>query len=114
MFAGRSIFLRLLFLISISLSSGRIYGQLERIFGRIPELNVIDTSDYFHLLYDGALDYNLLIAASKGYDSEVTRLIGKGAHINTETSEGATALIFAVANNKLSTVKVLLTFNPAH
>jgi hypothetical protein len=38
----------------------------------------IDTSGYLPLFYDNALDYNLMIAASDGYSSEVERLIHKG------------------------------------
>jgi ankyrin repeat protein len=73
---------------------------------------MIDTSEYIPSFYPGALDYNLMIAASKGYDSEIERLIGKGANVNSETQEGATPLIFAVSNNKLSAVKTLLYYNP--
>ena len=69
---------------------------------------VIDTSDYLPSFYDDYQDYNLMIAASKGYDSEIERLLSKGADIDAETSEGATPLIFAVANNHVSSVKILL------
>ena len=33
-----------------------------------------------------------MVAASKGYDQEIERLISKGADINAETEEGATPL----------------------
>jgi ankyrin repeat protein len=69
----------------------------------------IDTSGYIPFFYDGSLDYNLLIAASKGYDNEVNRLISKGADVFYETLEGATALIYAIANGHLSTVKTLIS-----
>ena len=72
----------------------------------------VDTSAYIPYFYYGALDYNLMIAASKGYDTEVIRLIEKGADISARTAEGATPLVFAVANNHLNTVKTLLSFDP--
>jgi ankyrin repeat protein len=72
----------------------------------------IDTSDYIPSFYYGALDYNLMIAASKGYSSEIERLIGEGADINAETAEGATPLIFAVSNNEFNAVRALLNHSP--
>lgn len=72
----------------------------------------IDTSEYLPYLYSGSLDYNLMIAASKGYSSEIIRLIEKGAEINASTLDGATPLIFAVVNNKIDAVKTLLSFKP--
>ncbi len=71
----------------------------------------IDTSGYLPLSIDGALDYNLMVAASKGYDSEITRLLLKGADISAETNDGATPLVIAVANNRLSTVETLISYN---
>ncbi len=68
-----------------------------------------DTSDYLPDYYYNAIDYNLMIAASKGYDSEVIRLLEKGATTDYTTSEEASALIFAVANNRLSTTNLLLS-----
>lgn len=75
------------------------------------ETNPIDTSGYLPLFYDGALEYNLILAASKGYYTEVERMILMGAEVDAETSEGATPLIFAVINNSLITVKTLIRFN---
>jgi len=72
----------------------------------------IDTSEYLPDLYAGSLSYNLMIAASRGYSSEIIRLVEKGAEINAETIDGATPLIFAVANNKIDAVKTILSFNP--
>jgi len=72
----------------------------------------IDTSEYLSSYYNDYLDYNLMIAASKGYDSEIERLLGKGADINAATSEGATPLVFAVSNNHTGAVKTLLAHNP--
>lgn len=68
----------------------------------------IDTSEYLPLFYDGALEFNLIIASSKGYSSEIERLISLGAEVDPETSEGATPLIIAVANNMSEAVKILL------
>jgi len=53
-----------------------------------------------------------MIAASKGYSSEIERLIGMGADVDALTTEGATALIFAVENNRLGVVNTLLKHNP--
>lgn len=71
----------------------------------------IDTTGYIPLFYSGALDYNLMIAASKGYDNEITRLLLKGADLSAKSTEGATPLVFAVANNHLSTVKTILSYS---
>jgi ankyrin repeat protein len=70
-----------------------------------------DTSGYLPLFYDGAAEYNLMIAASRGYSTEVERLILKGADVNAETNEGATPLILAISNFKLNAVKTLLKYN---
>ena len=67
----------------------------------------IDTSDY--LPYPVGLDYNLMIAASRGYSEEVDRLIKLGANIEGKTNEDVTPLMFAVANNNFECVKVLLS-----
>lgn len=72
---------------------------------------VVDTSGYISYLYENAINYNLAIAASQGMDSEVERLVKRGAKVNFSTTEGATALIFAVANNHLSTTKTLLSLD---
>jgi ankyrin repeat protein len=73
---------------------------------------VIDTSDYIPSFYPKAADYNLMIAASRGYASEIERLIGEGADVNAESDEGATPLVFAVTNNMVEAVKVVLKYNP--
>jgi ankyrin repeat protein len=72
----------------------------------------IDTSNYFPYSFEEALDYNLMIAASEGYRSEIIRLISKGADIEAETQEGATPLILAVNNNRLISVITLLEYKP--
>lgn len=64
----------------------------------------IDTTEY----EEGNLNFNLLIAAEKGYPSEVLRLLNKGADVNTSTDDGATALMYAVQSENLETCKILL------
>ena len=76
------------------------------------EITVFDTLDYLPLSIEGAIENNLMIAASKGFDTEIERLISKGADIDGESYEGATPLIFAVANNHLSSVLTLLAHDP--
>lgn len=68
----------------------------------------IDTTDYIPFYYEGALDYNLMIAASRGYSSEIERMFLMGADINAETPEGATPLIFAVSNGHPDAVNTLI------
>jgi ankyrin repeat protein len=101
------------FLITVLLIPGKAYSQwkLNMIADSIMNIR-IDTSDYFPYIYNEALDYNLMIAASKGYSSEIIRLIGNGANIDAETIEGATPLIFAVTNNRLLAVITLLAYKP--
>lgn len=70
----------------------------------------VDTSGYIPSFYPGALDFNLMIAASNGHVSEIIRIIKEGADVNTETEEGATPLIFAVTNNHPEAVKTLLNY----
>lgn len=72
----------------------------------------IDTSDYLPDFYETSLNYNLMIASSKGYGSEIERLIKKGAEINSETDAGITPLIFAVINNHQAAVNTILKYNP--
>jgi ankyrin repeat protein len=101
--------LPLLFML-LSLFPIRAQGQWELIEN--PSAVQIDTSDYIPYVYEGAINYNLMIAASKGYSGEIKRLIAKGAEINSETTEGATPLIFAVSSNKTEAVNTLLSYNP--
>ena len=77
MSAIKLIIIRTFFLVSVLLISGKAYSQW-RFIDRLADslLNAqIDTSDYFPYEYTEALDYNLMIAASKGYGSEIKRLI---------------------------------------
>jgi len=76
------------------------------------EAITIDTSEYIPYTIPGALDYNLMIASSKGYISEIERLIEKGADIEAQTGEGASALVFAVMNGRSEAVKTLLKYDP--
>jgi ankyrin repeat protein len=103
MLSTRYLFSRVLILASVFIIQGEIFAQEEV---------AADTSDYLPYYYNGALEYNLMIAASKGNDAEVERLLKKGADIDGESLEGVTPLVFAVANNHLSTVKMLLAHNP--
>jgi ankyrin repeat protein len=73
----------------------------------------MDTTDYIPAFYNGALEYNLMLAASKGYYTEIDRLIKKGAVIDVMTLEKATPLVFAVTNNHVTAVKTLLRYKPA-
>jgi ankyrin repeat protein len=81
----------------------------EKESGRILQ---IDTTDYLPVFYENSLNYNLMIASSYGYVSEIDRLIEKGADINTETTTGVTPLIFAVINNQPDAVNTILKYNP--
>lgn len=91
-----------LIILLIFLSFSPLYGQKGE----------IDTTDYLPYYIDEAINFNLIIAASKGYNTETERLIKKGARVDAETIEGATPLIYAVANNHLDAVKALLAYGP--
>lgn len=69
-----------------------------------------DTSGYVPEYYDNGLEYNLMIAASKGLDTEVERLILRGAEVDFVSVDGVTPLIYAVSNKKLGAVNVLLSY----
>jgi ankyrin repeat protein len=98
--------LRVFFVVSILCLSGRVFSQLP---DSIRE--EYDTSGYISVVYyEGALDYNLMIAASKGYSMEIGRLIKKGADIDAETDEGGTPLVFAISNNHSEIVKLLIKY----
>jgi len=114
--AIRQIILKSILLTAIlfSVQTGYLNSQSVKPLGRPPtqQVTVIDTSDYFTFLTQWGIDNNLMIASSKGYTGEIKRLIDKGADINAETEEGATAIIFAVSNNQLQSVLTLLEYNP--
>ena len=64
----------------------------------------IDTSEYI----SGDIHFNLILAADKGYDKEVLRLLNEGAFINSRTDDGVTPLMYAVENQHTQVVKILL------
>jgi ankyrin repeat protein len=97
--------IRILFTLIFLLIGVKVYSQSSE-----DQYSAFDTSSYVPTFYKGALDYNLMIAASKGYVTEVNRLILKGADIFAETDQGVTPLIFAVSNNKSKVTKVLLDY----
>lgn len=103
-------FVRNIILIASLCSSASSFAQLGPGKVAYNNIQIIDTSDYLPQFYDGALEHNLMIAAAKGYNSEVERLIGEGADVDTETTEGATPLVFAVSNNNTETVKIILKY----
>jgi len=89
------IFIILLTLIGLSRPGLSAFG---------PDTTRIDTSDYIPS-YD---DYNLLVAAYKGYSSEVLRLLNKGADVNANTNEGVTPLMYAADNGDIQTTRILV------
>jgi len=96
--------MRILFILSLLFITGCIYSQVGN-----NESTVYDTIDfYIPNDYPGALNYNLMIAASKGYTNEIKRLIASGADLSAETDQGVTPLIFAVSNNQTNAVKELI------
>lgn len=68
----------------------------------------IDTSDYIPNYYPNAIDYNMMIAASKGYYTETLRLLKLGAKVSYVSNENASALIFAVAGNHADVANLLI------
>jgi len=92
----------------IILLTGVLLCLPERLPAQVSE---IDTSEYLPLVYNGALEYNLMKAASMGNTKEVARLINLGADIEAETSEGGTALVFAISGYRVNTVDLLLDNN---
>jgi len=103
MLLTKTSFSKLFLIVSFLIYEGKVLCQ---------EYIIIDTSDYLTEYYEGYLENNLMVAASKGYIDEIERLLEKGADINAETSEGATPLIFAVANNQIGSVLTLLDYGP--
>lgn len=94
----------------ITLILANLLFPLQRLSGQV--ITILDTLDYIPTDTEGALEYNLMIASSKGLHTEVNRLLSKGAQIDAETYEGATPLIFAVAYNRPTAVEALLAWNP--
>ncbi len=98
-------YIQILFASVLLFISGSLYSQSPEY-----SLTYYDTTDYIPLNFDAALNYNLMIAASKGYVLEVDRLIKKGADINSETEEGITPLVYAIANNQTKVAKMLIEY----
>ena len=69
--------IRIFCVLSLLLLSSRMFSQNEPVI-----LDYYDTSNYIPSFYKGALDYNLMIAASQGYSLEIERLIKNGADAN--------------------------------
>jgi len=69
-----------------------------------PDTIRIDTSDYI----PSDDDYNSLVAAYKGYSSEVLRLLNKGADVNANTNEGVTPLMYAADNGDIQITRILV------
>ena len=105
MLSMRLQYIRILFAVALLCISGSTYSQTAN-----AAIIQYDTTDYIPSFFEGALDYNLMIAASKGYTLEIDRLIKKGANIYSETDEGVTPLVFAVSNNHTKTVEMLIDY----
>lgn len=97
--------IRILFALTLSLISGNVYAQVTEDY-----MGYYDTTEYIPSFYKGALDYNLMIAASNGYALEINRLILKGADLFAETDEGVTPLIFAISNNQTKVAIMLIDY----
>lgn len=106
----RLIGIRIVLLSALMLMAGRASGQWELIEKAIAER--IDTTDYVPLFYPDALQYNLMIAASRGYAAEIERLLNKGADVDFRTTDGVTPLIFAVTSGKPEAVDAVLSHTP--
>lgn len=97
--------MRILFAFTLLFISGSLFSQVEETVNEY-----YDTIDYVPSFYRGALDYNLMIAASRGYTEEINRLIMKGADILSETDQGVTPLIFAISSNQTIIAKMLIDY----
>lgn len=98
-------FMRIIFALSFLCIFGKVFSQSAE-----DTTKYYDTTIYIPAFYPGALDYNLMIAASKGYKLEIKRLILKGADIKAESSEGVTPLVFAVLNNQTTVAMMLIDY----
>jgi ankyrin repeat protein len=95
----------ILFTLALLFNSESAYSQTSD-----PDSGLVDTTDYVPFYVKGAIDYNLMIASSKGYSGEVNRLVMLGADVFSETDQGVTPLIFAVAGNHTKVAKMLIDF----
>jgi len=92
-------------ILTLFLVSGEAYSQVTT-----RDTVYYDTTNYIPGSIRGALDYNLMIAAERGYTREIDRLVQEGADIFSETDKGVTPLIFAIANNHTEITKILLAY----
>src|ERR1035437_1403042 len=97
--------IRILFIPALLSISGCLYSQITD-----TSTAYYDTTDYITTIYKDALDYNLMIAASKGYTLEIDRLIQQGADFTAKTEQGATALIFAISSDQTKVAKMLIDY----
>ena len=97
--------IKIFFALALLFISGSIYPQAAE-----DNTGYYDTTEYIPSFYRGALDYDLMIAASKGYTLEINRLILKGADIFSETDEGVTPLVFAISNNQTKVAIMLIEY----
>jgi uncharacterized protein len=97
--------IRIFFILILLSVSGGIYSQ-----GILSDTGYYDTTEYIPAFYKGSLDYNLMIAASKGYTYEINRLVMQGADIFAASDEGVTPLIFAVSGNHTQVAKLLIDY----
>jgi ankyrin repeat protein len=96
--------LKVMLFVTIGLACRYTYVSAQQKFA------LIDTSDY--LTYPEGFSANLAIAASKGYVSEIHRLISLGASPNGLGKSYIAPLVYAVAQNKKAAVSALLMYNP--
>jgi ankyrin repeat protein len=105
MLSKRILIIRIILVSLILFVSGNVFSQ-----NADSSQAYYDTTSYIPSFYDGANEYNLMIAASKGYIKEIDRLIKKGADINAETMEGCTPLVLAVSNNQPEAANLLIRY----
>jgi ankyrin repeat protein len=97
--------IRIIIALTLIFISGDVFSQITN-----SDTTEIDTTDYVPSYVRGSLDFNLMIASSKGYIQEVNRLIMEGADIFSETEQRVTPLIFAVANNQTKVAQMLIDY----
>jgi ankyrin repeat protein len=105
MVSTRLKYIQVLFFLTLVFISAGAYPQASH-----TDTAYYDTTEYISNLYRGAIDYNLMIAAEKGYTREIDRLIMQGADIFAETNKGVTPLIFAVSNNQTEAAQKLIDY----
>lgn len=91
------ILFKVLFVFFISLASFAQSGEQA-------DSTAIDTSAYI----PGDINYNLLVAAYRGYSDEVLRLLREGAYVDYRSAEGLTALMYAMEFGYYQTAKILI------